>query len=188
MYSNLPVCDGIAHTRLQSLLWFHFCRNYRKNKDEDDDDDSEEEEEDSEEEEESEDEQPTPAGQPRDDGPRESAARPEMTRAERREMKKKRAQAKQQEDGEKDKDKEDGEEEEEDDDDTDLVNPNHVTKKLGLSSLGGSGAPRELSRREREQKEKKEAAERYWKVCWIVLYVHVFYVLCILPGGTSFNF
>ena len=188
MYSNLSVCDSITHTRLQSLLWFHFCRNYRKNKDEDDDDDSEEEEEDSEEEEESEDEQPTPAGQPRDDGPRESAARPEMTRAERREMKKKRAQAKQQEDGEKDKDKEDGEEEEEDDDDTDLVNPNHVTKKLGLSSLGGSGAPRELSRREREQKEKKEAAERYWKVCWIVLYVHVFYVLCILPGGTSFDF
>ena len=82
----------------------------------------------------------------------------------------------------------DDEEEEEDDDDTDLVNPNHVTKKLGLSSLGGSGAPRELSRREREQKEKKEAAERYWKVCQIVLYVHVFYVLCILPGETSFNF
>ena len=51
MHSNLCVCDGITHTRLQPLLlWFQFCRNYRKNKDEDDDDDSEEEEEDSEEE------------------------------------------------------------------------------------------------------------------------------------------
>ncbi|KAI0287880.1 casein kinase substrate phosphoprotein PP28-domain-containing protein [Russula brevipes] len=42
-----------------------------------------------------------------------------------------------------------------------LVNPNHVTKKLNISDLG---APRELTRREREQKEKHEAKDRYWKL------------------------
>jgi len=42
-----------------------------------------------------------------------------------------------------------------------MANPNHITKKLNISDLS---APRELTRREREQKEKKEAKERYWKL------------------------
>jgi len=41
------------------------------------------------------------------------------------------------------------------------VNPNRVTKKLNISDLS---APRELTRREREQKEKQEAKDRYWKL------------------------
>ncbi|KAF9497430.1 hypothetical protein BDN71DRAFT_612969 [Pleurotus eryngii] len=48
-----------------------------------------------------------------------------------------------------------------DDEDADLINPNHVTKKMNISDLS---APRELTRREREQKEKKEAQDRYWKL------------------------
>lgn len=72
---------------------------------------------------------------------------PELTRTERRELKKQGAQ----------KQKEQGEEEE----DPDLINPNHVEKKLNISDLG---APRELTRREREQKEKQEAKDRYWKL------------------------
>ncbi|KAF8225349.1 hypothetical protein L208DRAFT_1306667, partial [Tricholoma matsutake] len=71
---------------------------------------------------------------------------PELTRTERRELKKQGAQ----------KQKEQGEEE-----DPDLINPNHVEKKLNISDLG---APRELTRREREQKEKQEAKDRYWKL------------------------
>jgi hypothetical protein len=50
---------------------------------------------------------------------------------------------------------------ESEEDDTDLINPNHVAKKLTISDIG---APREMSRREREQKEKQEAKERYMKV------------------------
>jgi len=41
------------------------------------------------------------------------------------------------------------------------VNPNHLTKKLNISDLS---APRELTRREREQKEKQEAKDRYWQL------------------------
>ena len=91
-----------------------------------------------------------------------------MTRAERRELKKKQAAEKAKKAG--------GEDE---DDDEDLINPNHVTKKMNISDLN---APRELTRRERycspmcetrqfahiynrEAKEKKEAQDRYWKVC-----------------------
>jgi len=74
--------------------------------------------------------------------------KPELTRTERREMKKKEAAEKQ---------KKAGEEEE----DPDLINPNHVTKKLNISDLG---SPRELTRREREQKEKQDAKDRYWKL------------------------
>ncbi|OCB86029.1 hypothetical protein A7U60_g6927 [Sanghuangporus baumii] len=60
----------------------------------------------------------------------------------------------------------DDEGEEEEDGDKDkgadiLVNPNHVKKKLNIADLD---APRELSRREREAIEKKEAQERYWKL------------------------
>lgn len=112
----------------------------------------------------SEDEVPAPGG----------ASKPELSRTERRELKKKKA------DGKSPAGKDD---EDDEDDEEDLINPNHVTKKLNISDLG---APRELSRRERqvhshlcqdikltvcnrEQKEKKEAQERYWKVCLSIL-------------------
>lgn len=43
-------------------------------------------------------------------------------------------------------------------------NPNHVQpKQLKASDLDSEG-PRELSRREREQMEKEQAKERYWKL------------------------
>jgi len=74
--------------------------------------------------------------------------KPELTRIEKRELKKKEAAAKQK--------KPEGEEEDED-----LINPNHVQKKLNISDLN---EPRELTRREREQKEKADAKERYWKL------------------------
>ncbi|KAH9984714.1 casein kinase substrate phosphoprotein PP28-domain-containing protein [Russula vinacea] len=72
-----------------------------------------------------------------------------------------------------DEDSDDGDEEDEDEDEDDddggedededelIANPNRVTKKLNISDLS---APRELTRREREQKEKKEAKDRYWKL------------------------
>lgn len=53
-----------------------------------------------------------------------------------------------------------GSDDEDDDDDDDLINPNHVKKKMNISELG----TRELSRREREQKEKQDAKDKYWKV------------------------
>ncbi|KAL1751983.1 casein kinase substrate phosphoprotein PP28-domain-containing protein [Schizophyllum commune] len=106
------------------------------------DDDSDEEEEEEEEEEESEEEEGS--------GGEDKAGQPEMTRAERRELKKKQAAEKAKKAG--------GEDE---DDDEDLINPNHVTKKMNISDLN---APRELTRREREAKEKKEAQDRYWKL------------------------
>ncbi|KAJ7630035.1 casein kinase substrate phosphoprotein PP28-domain-containing protein [Mycena polygramma] len=108
----------------------------RKGSDEDSDDSSEEEEESEEEESE---EEPAAGGS--------AEAQPEMTRAERRELKKKQAAAKQG--------------PQEGDEDEDLINPNHVSKKMNISDLN---APRELSRREREQKEKQDAKDRYWKL------------------------
>lgn len=84
---------------------------------EDDDDDEEESEE--EEEEESE-----------EEGEGKGNDEPELTRAERKELKKKQAAQKQ------------AEQEE----DPDLINPNHVEKKLNISDLG---AAREPTRRER---------------------------------------
>ncbi|KAI9429019.1 casein kinase substrate phosphoprotein PP28-domain-containing protein, partial [Lactarius indigo] len=48
-----------------------------------------------------------------------------------------------------------------DEDDELIANPNRLTKKLNISDLS---APRELTRREREQKEKQEAKDRYWKL------------------------
>ena len=132
---------------------------------EEDDEDEDEEEEEEEEEEESEE----------DAAPK--AAEPELSRTERRELKKKKAQAaqakKQANGGDEDEDEED--------DDPLLVNPNHAAgKRMNLADLS---APRELTRRERyviwfplsfigvcfmdayrEEKEKKEAKERYWKV------------------------
>ncbi|OJA20548.1 hypothetical protein AZE42_07072 [Rhizopogon vesiculosus] len=77
-----------------------------------------------------------------------SASQPELSRAERKALKKKQADQKQQLEGESDED-------------ADLINPNHVEKKMNISDLG---APRELSRKEREAKEKQDAKDRYWKL------------------------
>ncbi|KAF8192727.1 casein kinase substrate phosphoprotein PP28-domain-containing protein [Mycena galopus ATCC 62051] len=120
-------------------------KRWAKKGEDDSDDDSDEEEESSEEE--SSEEEPAPAGGSS------ATAQPEMSRTERRELKKKQAAAK--------AGKKVGADGEEEDDDEDLINPNHVTKKLNISDLG---ATRELSRREREQKEKQEAKDRYWKL------------------------
>ncbi|KAJ7146137.1 casein kinase substrate phosphoprotein PP28-domain-containing protein [Mycena epipterygia] len=98
----------------------------------------EESEEEEEEEEESEEEEPAAGGS--------AEPQPELSRAERKELKKKQAAAKQGQGS---------------DEDEDLINPNHVGKKMNISDLG---APRELSRREREQKEKQDAKDRYWKL------------------------
>ncbi|KAH9837701.1 casein kinase substrate phosphoprotein PP28-domain-containing protein [Rhodofomes roseus] len=106
--------------------------------DEESDEESEEEEEEESEEEPAE---ATSSNQPQQ----------ELTRAERRELKKKKGQQKQ-----------DGEEDEDSDQDPLLANPNIAAgKKLAISDIG---APRELTRRERDEKEKKEAKERYWKL------------------------
>jgi len=66
-----------------------------------------------------------------------SVAEEELTRAERRELKKKQAD----ESGNKAGEAKDG-----DDGDDLIANPNHITKKLNISDLS---APRELTRRER---------------------------------------
>ncbi|KAG8689269.1 hypothetical protein FRC11_003477 [Ceratobasidium sp. 423] len=121
----------------------------RKRQEEEGEDDDEEEEEKEEEEEEEEEEE--------DSGPSEPT-QPEMTRAERKALKKQQ--------GSKQKGKGIGTIKEgsgeDSEDDSDLVNPNHVPmKNLSISDMG---APRELSRREREAKEKKEAEDRYWKL------------------------
>ncbi|THH04501.1 hypothetical protein EW146_g10162 [Bondarzewia mesenterica] len=127
----------------------------RRDKDEDSEDDSEEKEE----EEESEDE---------DDGPSSGLHNEsELSRLERKELKRKQAALKSAEDGE-----------EEEEEDELLVNPNRVTKKMTISELN---EPRQLTRRERfifsgksvflgtdrltrEVKEKQEAKDRYWKL------------------------
>ncbi|KAI6019476.1 casein kinase substrate phosphoprotein PP28-domain-containing protein [Pisolithus microcarpus] len=49
----------------------------------------------------------------------------------------------------------------EDEEDPDLINPNHVQRKLNISDIG---SPRQLTRKEREAKEKQEAKDRYWKL------------------------
>ncbi|KAH0833913.1 hypothetical protein J3R83DRAFT_11097 [Lanmaoa asiatica] len=115
----------------------------RKNQ-QDDGDDEEDEDEEGEEEEEEEDDDDD------DDDPGPNAtAQPGLTRAERRELKKKQAAEKQ---AQKKID--------EDDEDADLINPNHIEKKLNISDLGST----ELTRKEREAKEKQEAKSRYWKL------------------------
>ncbi|KAF9450725.1 hypothetical protein P691DRAFT_797704 [Macrolepiota fuliginosa MF-IS2] len=108
-----------------------------RGKNEDDSEEEEESEEGSEESEESEEEE---SGE----------GKSELTRAQRREMKKKQGVKQPQQDGE-----------DEDDEDADLINPNHVQKKMTISDLN---EPRQMTRREREQKEKKEAEEKYWKL------------------------
>ncbi|KAI6134346.1 casein kinase substrate phosphoprotein PP28-domain-containing protein [Pisolithus croceorrhizus] len=109
--------------------------------DEDEDDSNEEtsSEEDEEEEEEEEEEQ----GET-------SISQPQLSREERRALKAQEKLKKQQ--------QPDANEEEED---PDLINPNHVQRKLNISDLN---SPRELTRREREAKEKQEAKDRYWKL------------------------
>lgn len=107
-----------------SLL--HNVDDYRQYRDNNNDDDDDSEEQDSEEgsqeeEEESEEEE---SGE----------EKPELTRAQRKEMKKKQTQAKQ------------AAAEDDDDEDADLINPNHVQKKLTISDLN---EPRQLTRRER---------------------------------------
>jgi cobalamin biosynthesis protein CobT len=96
-----------------------------RGKGDDEDGSDEESEEESSEEESSEEEAPAAGGS--------AEAQPELSRAERKEQKKKQAAAKAAKTGE-------------DEEDEDLINPNHVGKKLNISDLG---APRELSRRER---------------------------------------
>lgn len=111
--------------RLQSACRCNLTDLYRRgprnNAEGDDSDSDEEEEEEEESEEESEDEPAASASAP---------AAPELSRTERRDLKKKQAAEKQ------------AAEEE----DPDLINTNHIEKKLNISDLG---APRELSRRER---------------------------------------
>ena len=115
---------------------YSICRTFRRSKKEGEEDDSDEDS--SEEEEEEEEEEESEEEEEEDIGPS-KPAQPELTRAERREMKKKKAQAKQGQ-GEAKGDDEENEEDE------GLVNLNRVTKKMNISDLG---APRELSRRER---------------------------------------
>ncbi|KAG8215171.1 hypothetical protein J3R82DRAFT_8682, partial [Butyriboletus roseoflavus] len=79
-----------------------------------------------------------------------ATAQPELTRVERRELKKKQTAEKQAQKQGID----------ENDEDADLINPNHVERKLNISDLGSS----ELTRKEREAKEKQEAKDRYWKL------------------------
>ncbi|KAF8438430.1 casein kinase substrate phosphoprotein PP28-domain-containing protein [Boletus edulis BED1] len=110
-------------------------------KDEDEDALQEEEEEDDDDEEEDEEENAADSS---------AAPQPGLTRTERRELKKKQAAEKQAQKQGID----------EDDEDADLINPNHVEKKLTISDLGSI----QLTRKEREVKEKQEAKDRYWKL------------------------
>jgi len=105
------------------MHFFFSSRGDAQDDDSDDDDEEEEEEEEGEEDEVAE-------------GPSSVAEESELTRTERRELKK---QA-----GEKANKATDGDVEGDDDDL--IANPNHVTKKLNISDLS---APRELTRRER---------------------------------------
>ncbi|KAF8841055.1 hypothetical protein BDN67DRAFT_989992 [Paxillus ammoniavirescens] len=115
----------------------------RDNDDDDnDDDDSDVQEEEEEEEEES--------GEEEEEGAT-ASGQPELTRIERRELKKKQAAEKQAQKNPADENEEDA----------DLINPNHVEKKLNISDLS---APRELTRKEREAKQKQEAEKHYWKL------------------------
>jgi len=119
-----------------------------EDEDEDEEDEGDEDEDEEDEDEEDEDEDEDEEEDEEEEGEEEEGG-PELTRTERRELKKKQAA------GGVNKAEGDGE------GDDLLVNPNHVTKKLNISDLG---APRELTRREREQKEKHEAKDRYWKL------------------------
>ena len=120
---SLPILNGCFY--LPSTP-----RNRRNNND-DDDDEEEEEEEEEEEDDSDEDEE--------GEGPSSKPGEPELTRAERRELKKKQAEGANK--------AGDGEAADGNGDEDDLIaNPNRITKKLNISDLS---APRELTRRER---------------------------------------
>jgi len=116
----------------------------RAARDKEDEDEEDEDEDEDEDEESSEDEEDA-------NNAASTSGKPEMSRAERKAAKKAA------DEGKKAIAEEDADEEE----DADLINPNHLPAKM--SKLSGLGAPQTLSRREREQKEKQEAKERYWK-------------------------
>jgi len=120
------------------------------------DDEDEESEEESEDSDDDEDGGPSIKPQP---GPLagKAADQPELTRAERRAQKKGKPAGKSGKDNEDDSD-------EDEEDDTDLINPNRGPQRNTKLADVGTSAPREISRREREAKEKQEAKERYWKL------------------------
>jgi cobalamin biosynthesis protein CobT len=103
-----------------------YCNPYNRSTDDIVEEDTDEEDEDEDEEGSEEEESEEESGE---------EGKPELTRQERRDLKKKAAAA-------KEKKNEEGDEEE----DPDLINPNHVQKKLNISDLN---SPRELTRRER---------------------------------------
>jgi len=109
----------------------------KESREENDDDSSEEESEESEEEQES---------SENEAGKSAGTAQPALTRTDKRDLKKKQEEEKQK---------------QEQEEDPDLINPNHVQQKLNISDLN---TPRVLTRREREQKEKQEAKDKYWKL------------------------
>ncbi|KAI6101746.1 casein kinase substrate phosphoprotein PP28-domain-containing protein [Pisolithus croceorrhizus] len=115
----------------------------RKARELDEDDSDSNEETSSEEDEEDEEEEEEEQGET-------SVSQPQLSREERRALKSQEKLKKQQ--------QPDVNEEEED---PDLINPNHVQRKLNISDLN---SPRELTRKEREAKEKQEAKDRYWKL------------------------
>jgi hypothetical protein len=123
-------------------LIFFFLIFFRGENDSDDsEDEDEEEEEGSSEEESSEEEAATTS----------TTAQPELSRQEKRDLKKKQAEDKQK---------------QAEDEDPDLINPNHVQQKMNISDLN---TPRELSRR-----------ERYVKIIHIYLifiYLNIFFPL-----------
>jgi hypothetical protein len=157
------------------MLSDHYIRRARTGHDEEDSEEEDEDEEDEDEESEEGSEVEQAAG---------STPQPELTRTERRELKKKQAAQKQ-------KERDEGGE------DADLINPNHVEKKLNISDLG---APRELTRRERcatiilnwfwpeqlsfrEQKEKQEAKDRYWKVYLVCCPAIIIFLTFVYPAA-----
>ncbi|KAI0028735.1 casein kinase substrate phosphoprotein PP28-domain-containing protein [Vararia minispora EC-137] len=132
----------------------------RRRGQQDDDDGDEDEDEDEDDEEEN-------GGDEIDDGDDDgegvvpTTSQPEITRQERKELKRKQAQEKVRAKQPASTLEEEEEEEDDEDEDEMLVNPNRIVKKMNISDLN---EPRQLSRREREAKEKKEAQEKYWKL------------------------
>ncbi|KAI6003306.1 casein kinase substrate phosphoprotein PP28-domain-containing protein [Pisolithus orientalis] len=120
----------------------------RRDLDEHDDDSDEDADEDEDEEASSEEDEEDEDGDGNEQGGS-SIQQQELSREERRALKAQEKLKKQQ--------KQDADEEE----DPDLINPNHVQRKLNISDIGAS---QQLTRREREVKEKQEAKDRYWKL------------------------
>lgn len=124
-----------VHTTLSgSLFFFSFLSFESRSRRDSQDDDSEEDEDEEGEEEDDDDE---------DEGEEGGPEEPDVTRAERRELKKKQAAEGA---GKAQDEKQDGDGGGDEDEDALIANPNHVTKKLNISDLS---APRQLTRRER---------------------------------------